>query len=227
MSTAASPARAAAAQRNGALSNGPVTAQGKSASSQNARKHNIFTATDLLPHEDREELAAIAEELEEEHQPQTATERIYLAEMIDAMWRLRRTRLTAAVLQTRQMESLPPDMNPHDAAAEAFRQLADTSKSLELLRRYEAQFRRQFDKALQLLLEHRRRRELDRETIARRTDEALCQALEAHIMAPIPNYPPADAQNPQNPFCKNEPKPPATAFPGPVPVATNPPPVIR
>lgn len=227
MSTAASPARAAAAQRNGALSNGPVTAQGKSASSQNARKHNIFTSTDLLPHEDREELAALAQELEEEYAPQTATERIYLAEMIDAMWRLRRTRQTACILQTRRMEALPPDMNPHDAAAEAFRQLADTSKSLELLRRYEAQFRRQFDNSLKSLLEHRRRRELDRETIARRTDEALCQALEAHIMAPIPNYPPSDPQNPQSPFCKNEPKPPATAFPGPIPVATNPPPVIR
>lgn len=224
MAIPASPARAAAAVRNGAQSQGPVTAQGKSRSSQNARKYNIFTSTDLLPHEDREELQALAAEFEEEYQPQTVTERLYLREMIDAEWRLRRTRQTACILQARQMEALPSDMNPHDAAAEAFRQLADTSKSLELLRRYENQFRRQFDKSLQLLLEHRRRRELDRQTLARRADEALAKALEARILAPLPfAYPGEDDQ----PFCKNEPKPPSLANTGPHPVATNHPPVLR
>jgi hypothetical protein len=211
-----SPAHAAAAARNGAHSQGPVTAEGKSRSSQNARKFNIFTAIELLPHEDREELETLAAEFEDEYNPQTPTERLYLREMIDAEWRLRRTRQAACILQARQMEALPAGMNPHAAAAEAFRQLADTSKSLELLRRYEAQFRRQFDKSLQLLLDVRRRRQLDRETLARQADLAMCAALEASILAPLPGEPgyPEDSPQPsQTPNCKNEPKPPASAGP--------------
>ena len=45
MSTSA--AKSAAARQNGMLSHGPVTASGKERSSQNARKHNLFTDTAL------------------------------------------------------------------------------------------------------------------------------------------------------------------------------------
>ena len=143
MSTSA--AQQTAARQNGSLSQGPVTAEGKSHSSQNARKHNFFTTTALLPTEVREQFESLLADFTEEFQPSTPTEHRYIREMADAEFRLQRVRHHAVQIQWKAMQSFP---DPESAAAEAFDKLANEGKSLQLIQRYERQFQRQFDSAL-------------------------------------------------------------------------------
>jgi hypothetical protein len=137
-----------AARRNGKLSQGPVTPEGKQRSSQNARKHNFFTNIALLPDEDQDEFNALLADFTEEHKPTTPTERRYVREMADAELRLRRVRDYAARLQCSQI-----DMNnlTHNPMADAFQKLAENSNTLQLCLRYERHFQRQFDSALKML----------------------------------------------------------------------------
>lgn len=144
-----------AARVNGAQSHGPATAEGKSKSSQNSRKHGILTHIALLPHEDQEEFSELLNSFLNEHQPGSPTEVVYIREMADAEWRLARIRNYSLTLQLKQMATLP-EPDSAEAAAEAFLQLAESAdRSLNTLLRYEAHFRRQFDRSLNQLLKLR------------------------------------------------------------------------
>ncbi len=180
-----SQAHSDAARQNGALSQGPVTAQGKAHSSQNAHKHNLLGSTRLLTGEDRAEYEAIAQAFLVEYQPATATERYCVSEMIDAVFRLQRVRSYAATIQENRMAAISetPDM---DVAAQAFDQLANEGPSLALLLRYESQFRRQFDKSLQTLLDLRRRRQLEQRSKKNAAAKAMEKAIHDYVMAPLP-----------------------------------------
>ncbi len=138
-------AQQAASRTNGAKSQGAVTEEGKARSSQNARKHDFFTKVGLLPDEDQQEYYDIAEAFLDEHKPQTVTERFYVLEMANAIFRLQRVRRYAAEIQSKAAEDM----------TEAFEKLADEGK-LQLCLRYERHFQRQFDTAIKMILSLRR-----------------------------------------------------------------------
>lgn len=195
-----SAARSEAARQNGAHSHGPVTAEGKSRASANARTHGLLGGTHLLTGEDRACLEALLEAYLGEYQPATVTETRYVREMADAEWRLARVREHAALLQSRHMAAFA-EMPSAEAAAAAFEQMADNSKALDLALRYEKQFQRQFDRARLALAEIRRARLLDQQELTRRAGEAFSSVLDAVMNAPTPGELAKQAN------LRNEPKP--------------------
>ncbi|MBI4906052.1 MAG: hypothetical protein HY820_20630 [Acidobacteria bacterium] len=180
-----SQAHSDAARRNGSLSTGPATPEGHERSSQNARKHNLFGSTQLLPTEDAALFAVLAEEITAEFKPTTFLEIRCVREMIDAEWRLQRVREHAAIIQARHMFDLNLRAN-NETAADAFEKIAKEGPCLQLLLRYEAQFRRQFDKALQQLTEYRRANQAEQERILREQQAEQIRMLNAFINAPTP-----------------------------------------
>ena len=87
-----SPTRAAINRANSQHSTGPRTAEGKSAASQNAFKHGLYSKQLILPGEDPIELDALRSDFRREHQPATTTEDILVNELAEHYWRLRRMR---------------------------------------------------------------------------------------------------------------------------------------
>jgi hypothetical protein len=152
-----------ASRANGSKSRGPVTEEGKLASSRNALKHGILSDTVLLPGENPASFEADAQDLFDEHKPVGPTEQELVEIMIVARWRrtriwmLERTCLAGQMHQEclRVPES---ELDPTTAAAIAFRNLADHSRTLDLVNRYESRYDRQYFRAHRRLLEVQDRR---------------------------------------------------------------------
>jgi hypothetical protein len=98
-----SEAKLAANRANSQLSTGPVTPEGLAKSSQNARKHGLYSKQLVAPGEDPADLDALRASLFAEHQPQTETEALLITEMADSYWRLCRARRLEAALLTQDV----------------------------------------------------------------------------------------------------------------------------
>ncbi len=149
-----------ASRTNGAKSQGPITEEGKQASSQNRLNHGFNSKRVVLPGESQEEFDELLASYLEEHQPATPTERTLIENMAIARWRQQRAwtletaGLTAEMRRPRYIEGEDPETQ----AFVAFRTLTDDSRTLELLNRYEARFERQFRAALTAFLKLRAQR---------------------------------------------------------------------
>ena len=94
-------ARAEAARRNGALSRGPVTAEGKARSARNSLRHGLCAKSPVLADgdEDAAALAALRGALVARHLPRDEAEAHWVEELAFAAWRQRCLRaLEAEVL---------------------------------------------------------------------------------------------------------------------------------
>jgi hypothetical protein len=120
-----SPEQIDANQRNGALSQGPKTPEGKAASAQNARKHGLLSQGLLLPDEDKDEFDRFAQSLHGELNPQGELEHALVVRIVGLLWRLRRAgKLETGVLFWQQclVEGPPPiDAYPHGEEDPRFR----------------------------------------------------------------------------------------------------------
>jgi len=123
------------ARGNGAKSRGPITPEGKQASSQNARTHGLTAQAIVIEGESPDEFNQHWQEFIDEHQPQTKTEQELVHRMAVASWRLRRGYTREASIinlkmidQTEQMDEKYADLSPADRAALAFRSLADLGR---------------------------------------------------------------------------------------------------
>src|SRR4051794_9157083 len=94
------PAQVEGARRNGALSRGPVTAEGKARSARNALKHGLRSAEfGLLPDEDAEAWEAHLAGIRATYRPQDPVEVHLIAGIAVAQWReLRADRVEADVM---------------------------------------------------------------------------------------------------------------------------------
>jgi hypothetical protein len=196
------------ARQNGAKSHGPVTNEGKIRSAQNARKHGLFGAIRLQPPEDQEAYSELLEAYLAEYQPRNIFEHRCVREMVDAEWRLASVRKTLAILEATHAAEAPPNLTPAEASATAFERMANFGNVLSLSLRYERHFQRQYEKAHHALASARRAESLDRQAIARRTDQAMVNVLKSIVEAPVPQPSPA-AQKAAQIFVQNEPKTPA------------------
>ncbi len=187
----------AARRLNARKSTGPKTAEGKARSSRNGLKHGFFAQTALLYYESPEEFVALRDAYIAEYQPSTPTEMHFVMEMANAQYRLRRVRgMEADLIQKLITRDLSVrGLSNGELQAEALRTLADSSHVLHLLQRYEVMFRRQYERALRTLWEHRDR--LEKHSASRKqtpyaksqpSPEALAtlQALHTLLMAPPP-----------------------------------------
>jgi hypothetical protein len=84
-------ARAAASRANGAKSRGPITAEGKARSAQNALKHGLSARRHvLLPDDSRAEFKALEGALLEDLRPEGALQTLLAQRLVAAAWRLAR-----------------------------------------------------------------------------------------------------------------------------------------
>ncbi len=142
---------------------GPVTQEGKLASSRNAMKHGILSEIVLLPGEDPESFEADAADLFDEHRPVGPTEEELVEMMAVARWRRMRVwNLEKACLAGQMAKEYNAASEPRPDAvtvtALAFRALADNARTLDLVNRYESRYDRQYFRAHRRLLEIQDRR---------------------------------------------------------------------
>jgi hypothetical protein len=146
---------------NGAKSHGPKTPEGKEASSHNSLKHGFTSAKTFILHcESAEEYQEFLAEHIAIHQPVTAPEKELVDQMAIARWRIRRfVAAETDLLDTemvRNRDKVNKEFAPADSAvhlAMAIRSLADESRVLSLMSRYESRLQRVHDKAYAALRE--------------------------------------------------------------------------
>ena len=127
-------------QENARHSTGPLTPEGKAASSQNNFRHGLRGKFLIMPTEDPQEYADLVEAFHAEHQPATITEQLLVERMAESEWRSRRCQSMLDQL----ME-----------------QGSDDAKAMSLWLRYQTSFERSFHKCLSDLLKLRAERRKD------------------------------------------------------------------
>jgi hypothetical protein len=125
------PAQAAASRANGALSQGPVTPEGKAASSQNALRHGFRSSAVVLPGEDPEAFDRHRAAYLRRFKPADAPESDLVEAMAAARWRINR-------IMALEAELLQGD---------------DLARALSTVARYEGQLTRAYDRAYRQLQE--------------------------------------------------------------------------
>ncbi len=157
-----------ASRANGSKSRGPVTPEGKLASSRNAITHGVLSTTIVLKGESTDRFLDLLAALLEEFQPQTAFEESLIENMAVVRWRqMRIWGMEKAAMEhemrrqggiSNSTNDLDPAEDAATRAAIAFRTLSDDSRSLELINRYESRYDRQYLRAHRRFLEVRDRR---------------------------------------------------------------------
>ena len=155
------------ARINGAKSHGPKSAEGKKKSSRNALRHGCTAGhTILLACEDRGDFNRMRKDYDAMYKPVTLEEQNLVDEMFATAWRLRRaTTIETALIDLEVVTEEPKLKARFDTVdggillASAFRSLADESRSLALVLRYEARLRRIHQQNYDMLLRLRQQRQ--------------------------------------------------------------------
>src|SRR5579884_1171224 len=155
-----------ASRKNGAKSNGPVTPEGKNHSSQNAVKHGLCSRRMLLPDESPEKLRELEVYWLRHLWPESQAERELALNVAAAAWRMQRCERIEASMLANEMAKHGDEP---EALGRAFDGLANSGRGLDLLTRYAARARRDFEHAL----------ETYHKTVDRRREE---MALDAPVM---------------------------------------------
>ena len=182
----ATTAQVLANRANSQHSTGPKTEAGKSAVSQNATSHGLSSARFfLLPHENPEDFDTLLSGLEDEFQPESATEKFLVTEMARAQWKLGRIEaIEAAVLS----QAAAADSNdPWAAIATEFQSTA--GDALAKLDRYAASARRVWHKSLDTLLKLRAAVSTSDVRYSRVRRNLSEMALNELLSAPLPGEP--------------------------------------
>jgi len=190
---------------NGARSRGPITPEGKAASSQNGIRHGILANTVVLEGESKDCFEQLLAELTKELQPQTPTESALVETMAIARWR--QMRIWGIEKASFDLEMARPEQAAHSKpirAAIVFRNLADNSRVLDLLQRYETGFDRQFCRALSLFMKLRASRNQE---LSEQAAYGLPVAGEKITSAETPERTSTPRQSDSNPNLRDEPSP--------------------
>jgi len=146
----ATPAQSAASRANSLQSTGPVTEEGKQASSRNAITLGLFTQNDYVPPGEEDEYARFCDTFRRDLNPEGAAEETLATVMISASWRIRRCALVEAALAPGS------DLDPmQDDACSSLQNSVDRARSraFNLFHRAMADLRRlQTDKRIRFEL---------------------------------------------------------------------------
>ena len=147
--------RSQTARANGAKSRGPVTPEGRAASSRNSLRHGFTAESVVLPTESSEDFQELLDSYTDHFRPQSGVEMDLVQTMAATRWRLRRISTIETTLFDREMTRNSKDIkreyqSPDDLArlAWVFRDLANHGQSLALLMRYEGALNRSYDLSL-------------------------------------------------------------------------------
>ena len=151
-----------AARINGAKSHGPQTPEGMAISSANSLRHGMTAKAILLANEQPRAYCQLAEAYYTKLQPADDVEKDIIDQMIISKWLQRRDWSNEAGLfdlemddQAKKVDAQFPKIDPASRYAMAFKALADGSKAIQLLIRYQAAHQRAYYKALDTLLKLR------------------------------------------------------------------------
>jgi hypothetical protein len=163
MSNAAvSEARLHANRANAQLSSGPVTAEGKAKSSQNALRTGLTGRTVLLPTEDAVAYEAHIASFQKRHSPATDEETELVQSLADAQWRLMRIpSLEAGIYAVGRMELAESFPNAGHAERKQLIEakiLIAYERQLRNLSTQEARLRRQYEKDTERLAQLQKER---------------------------------------------------------------------
>ncbi|QOY87861.1 hypothetical protein [Paludibaculum fermentans] len=162
----ASAAQITANQANAQLSTGPVTAQGKARTAQNARRHGLTARTPHISEEDRAEFAALEARLLRETHPKSCLEEEVFHRILAHTWNLRRIEsFESAILA----ETDPIDFSETDAAR---------------LNHF-ARYRRDLERSLYRAMNELRKLQTDRALLQLQSPFAIHSLTEAAPMAEV------------------------------------------
>ncbi len=152
------PLQIQASRDNGARSRGPVTSPGKLAASRNAIKHGLLSNQILLKSENPEAFLELITDLYNEFQPGTPFEESLVDVMAVArfrqqrIWNIERDTTDAQLLREHD-KNRAAMLRPAHLTSMAFGTLANETRTLDILNRYESRFDRQYLRAHRRLLE--------------------------------------------------------------------------
>jgi hypothetical protein len=193
--------KAEIARINGAKSSGPITAEGKSVSSQNSLKHGLTGARVVLPGESQEDYDRLEASIVKRFKPQDEIERTLVHQMASALWRLDRIEAMEAALFDKafkqQRELLGPEAGADEVRLAAYAEVAE-SKGFRMLSRHQGQLRRTYEKAWKEIaaLQEDRRQEEQQQSEARVQNEPRAQ-LTARMIEQFVNPPMSRTFSPQ------------------------------
>jgi hypothetical protein len=142
--------RILSSRTNGARSIGPLTAEGKRRSSQNATSHGLLAQQIVMQDESPEGFEAAMNNHLDRLQPADGMEFLMVEEMVASHWRLRR----ALAIETRLLENeAAAQQSPDslDRLAKAFDNLA-AKPSLGLIHRYQTRLHLNYQRTLYNIL---------------------------------------------------------------------------
>lgn len=172
----ASPAQILANQQNCKKSTGPVTPEGKAASSRNHTTHGLCAADPVLPHEDRNAFNALLDRYKSEYPANTAHEEFLVFEMAGARWKLNR-------VESIQTSLLAAVENPAEPAA---LEAVINSPAFTKLERYRASLERTYHRcARELRVAVKQQIEANSTELAEKKFDALLKAM---LNAPPPGF---------------------------------------
>lgn len=141
-------------RRNGALSKGPKTPEGRAISARNSIQHGLLSTSIVLEGEDATSFTQLLETLTSEFNPQTEIECHLVETLAVTRWRqLRIWALEKATIENEQQNHSHPD--PAKRTAKAFEALSNNTRTLDVLTRYETRFDRQYHRVLKHLISKR------------------------------------------------------------------------
>ncbi|HZU27839.1 MAG TPA: hypothetical protein VFA04_20075 [Bryobacteraceae bacterium] len=147
--------RIRASRENGAKSRGPKTPEGKLRSSRNAMKHGLLSEIIVLPTEPAERFLQLSTELEEEFRPSTPFQRLQVESIAACAWRIRRVWALEKTAYKYEAGLMGPcQLPPDEKTYRSFRAMADFTRALELLSRYESRYERQMARAYKTLRDY-------------------------------------------------------------------------
>jgi hypothetical protein len=151
-----------ASRINGAKSRGPVTEEGKAASSRNATRHGLLSQTIVIEGESSERFLEHMADFIDQFNPQDSVELGLVEQMAACRWR----QLSAWGLETagisdaiRELTEKSPELLEKEPAVRAFRAIGEMNtqgNQLNTLMRYDARFDRQFYRAYNKLMEKKK-----------------------------------------------------------------------
>jgi hypothetical protein len=144
-------------------SGGPKTEAGKARSSQNARKHGLLCdKVYLLENEDPKDWEHMKALCYQKFRPRDEYEQRLVDKIASARWRLDRIIASETAILAHEMDAQGDAFNAmyvepdeYVRTAVAFQELADKSKALELLQRYEAHLERSYQRSVKALFDLR------------------------------------------------------------------------
>jgi len=151
-----------ASRRNGSLSKGPVSVEGKARSSRNNTKHGMSGSTIVLEGECENKWETLLESCIHLFQPETDLEYELVEEIAAARWRIRRSRAVETAMINMQIEKQRKTLDQQyvsvDHAVRHASAMQQLGPNLHLMDRYDIRVRRNYDRAVKNFYELRARR---------------------------------------------------------------------